>query len=463
MGREAGATRRGAYERELGAAHKIRRAVAVPELAHRVNGLHLTILHLTLTMNAILPERRRPNLAVGEIFSFAYETFMSNKVRFTLTALGMAIGTASLILVTTIGLTGKQYLLNQIQAIGSNWIYADYEGGQHMTKTAKDGLTIDDMEAVLRQVSGIAYASPVEQLQERVGVGQGRERDLQILGVDPDYEHVRNIIVVTGRFFDQSDSQAHNKVGVVVSKLAAQLYGSERGALGKTIKLGGSPFTIVGTFQERVDTFGQSEVTDNTVLIPYSVIRYFQEDPEIPTVKEIYFSTSDASLVVPVTAQVQRVIQSRHRPESVYIVRNLTQLVAVADKTATAMTIILLAVSLVVLLVSGIGIMNIMLATVNARIREIGIRKAIGATNREIRFQFLSEAILISLIGGIAGIVIGLAIPFSVRFFTEYRIPISGLSAIIAIVVSSLVGILFGTLPAIRAAQLDPVESLRYE
>jgi putative ABC transport system permease protein len=124
---------------------------------------------------------------------------------------------------------------------------------------------------------------------------------------------------------------------------------------------------------------------------------------------------------------------------------------------------VLLAVALVVLLVSGIGIMNIMLATVSARIREIGIRKAIGATNREIRFQFLSEAVLISLIGGLIGILIGLAIPYSVRYFTEYRIPVSGLSAIIAILVSSLVGVIFGTIPASRAAQLDPVESLRYE
>jgi putative ABC transport system permease protein len=167
--------------------------------------------------------------------------------------------------------------------------------------------------------------------------------------------------------------------------------------------------------------------------------------------------------VGPVTIQIQRVIQSRHRPESVYRVENFTQLVAVAGRAADALTMVLLGVALVVLLVSGIGIMNIMLATVSARIREIGIRKAIGATNREIRFQFLSEAILISLIGGVLGIVIGLAIPFSIRYFTAYRIPISGLSAIIAIVVSSLVGILFGTVPAIRAAQLDPVESLRYE
>ena len=403
----------------------------------------------------------RSHLALGEIFSFAYETFMSNKIRFALTALGMVIGTASLILVTTIGLTGKQYLLNQIQSIGSNWVYAEYEsGGERITNTGNDALTIEDMEAVQHQVDGISAASPVIPLNERVAVGGGKERDLQIMGVYPEYQQVRNLFILTGRFFDKQDSQAHNKVGVITPKLAVQLYGSEQASLGKTLKLSGLPFTIIGTFRERVDTFGLSEVTDNTMLIPYTVIRYFQETP---TVKQIFFSTADASLVVPVTAKVQRVLQSRHRPESVYSVRNLTEIVSMADKTANAMTIILLAVALVVLLVSGIGIMNIMLATVSARIREIGIRKAIGATNREIRFQFLSEAILISLIGGIIGIIIGLAIPFSMRFFTEFRIPISGLSAIIAIVVSSLVGVLFGTLPANRAAQLDPVESLRYE
>jgi putative ABC transport system permease protein len=412
-------------------------------------------------MDTPTPNPERSHLALGEIFSFAYETFLTNKVRFALTALGMVIGTASLILVVTIGLTGRQYLLNQIQSIGSNWIYAEYEsGGGRITNTGSDDLTIQDMEAVQRQVDGIVAASPVLPLNDRVAVGGGKERDLQIMGVYPEYEQVRNLVILSGRFFDKQDSQAHNKVGVITPKLAIQLYGSEQASLGKTVKLSGLPFTIIGTFRERVDTLGQSEVTDNTMLIPYTVIRYFQETP---IVKQIFFSAADAALVVPITAKVQRVLQSRHRPESVYSVRNLTQIVSLADKITTGMTLVLLANSLVVLLVSGIGIMNIMLATVSARIREIGIRKAMGATNREIRFQFLAEAILISLIGGVLGIIIGLAIPFSVRFFTEYRIPISGLSAIIAIVVSSLVGILFGTLPAIRASQLDPVESLRYE
>jgi putative ABC transport system permease protein len=390
-----------------------------------------------------------PKLVLGEIFSFAYDTFCSNKVRFALTALGMVIGTASLILVVTIGMTGKQYVLNQIQSIGANMVYAEYQGGA--TNLNPDFLTIDDMHAVLAQVPGIAASSPVVPINERVPV---------VLGVMPEYSAVRNLVILSGRFFDAEDEQAHNKVGVITQKLAEQLYGSTDEAVGKILKLSGLPFTVIGTFKERVDTFGQSEVTANTMVIPFTVSHYFTDTVEV---NQLYFSAIEPSMVVPITEQVRKVLQSRHRPESVYEVDNLTELVAVADRTANALTLVLLLVATVTLLVSGIGIMNIMLATVSARIREIGIRKAIGATNREIRFQFLSEAILISLIGGFAGVVIGLALPFSVRFLTEYRIPISGLSAIVAIVVSSLVGILFGTVPATRAAKLDPVESLRYE
>jgi putative ABC transport system permease protein len=407
-----------------------------------------------------MPERLRPKMALGEIVSFAYDTFCSNKVRFILTALGMVIGTASLILVVTIGMTGRQYVLNQIQGIGANLVYAQYQGAPHISQSTPDNLTIDDVEAVRSQVPGVVAASPVVTLSERVPFGDGKEREVQILGVYPEYLQVRNLVVLSGRFFDADDSQAHNKVGLITEKMAQEVYGSTQAAIGKVIKLTGLPFTIVGTFKERVNTFDQSEVVGSTMLIPYTVSRYFTD---APTVKLIYFSMEDPSMVIAGTAQIKRVLQSRHRPESVYDVTDLTELLAVADRSATMLTWMLLLISAVTLLVGGIGIMNIMLATVTSRIREIGIRKAVGATNREIRFQFLAEAILISLIGGFAGIVIGLAIPYSVRFLTEYRIPISGLSAIIAIVVSSLVGVIFGTVPAARAAQLDPVESLRYE
>lgn len=414
-----------------------------------------------MPVTTAVSQRLKPKLAFSEIMSFAFDTFCSNKVRFLLTGLGMVIGTASLILVVTIGLTGKQYVLNLIQGIGANLVYAEYEGGaQRITSTSPDPLTISDMQAAQETVPGIVGASPVVDLNERVPVGNGKERDLQILGVYPQYRAVRNLVVVSGRFFDQEDEQAHNKVGLITEKLAQELYGSAEAAVGKTIPLSHLPFTVIGTFRERVNTFGESEVTTSTFLIPYSVSRYFTENA---SVKLIYFSVADPSMVEPVTNQIRQVIRSRHRAESVYDVTNLTQLVAVADKTANALTMVLLAVAAIVLLVSGIGIMNIMLATVSSRIREIGIRKALGATNREIRFQFLSEAIVIAVGGGLVGVVIGLALPYSIRFLTEYRVPISGLSAIVAIVVSSLVGILFGTVPAARAAKLDPVESLRYE
>ncbi len=405
--------------------------------------------------------RRHAGLAFGEIFNFAYDTFCSNKIRFILTALGMVIGTASLILVVTIGMTGRQYALNQIQSIGTNEIWAEYQGGApHISNSNPDPLTVEDLRAVREQVPGIIAASPVVQLTDRIPVGNGKEKDMTVLGVYPEYQIVRNLAVPTGRFFDDADSRAHNKVALITEKLALDIYGSDQAAIGKVLKLNGLPFTIIGTFKERVETFGQSEIVDNTMLIPLSVARYFLETPDV---KMLYFSMGDPSEVPAATLQIKRVLQSRHRTESAYDVSNLTALIATADRIATGLTWGLLGVSMVTLIVSGIGIMNIMLATVTSRIREIGVRKAVGATNREIRFQFLAEAILISLIGGIAGIIIGLALPYSVRYLTDYRIPISGLSAIIAIIVSSVVGVIFGTVPAARAAQLDPVESLRYE
>src|SRR5450755_199505 len=254
------------------------------------------------------PAHQPPKLVLGEILSFAYENFCGNKVSFALTALGMTIGTASLILVTTISLTGKQYLLNQIQAIGSNWIYAEYRSAsQRIDNTAPDPLTMDDLAAVRAEVPGIAAASPVIDLSDRIPVGDGKERDIHIVGVSPEYSTVRNLVIVSGRFFDVQDLQAHNKVTVLVDKLGTELYGSPGEAVGKVLKVSGLPFTIVGTFRERVDTFGQSEVTDNTMAMPYTVARYFSDTP---TVKQLYFSVADPSMVMPATRRIKDVLQS---------------------------------------------------------------------------------------------------------------------------------------------------------
>ena len=398
----------------------------------------------------------------SEIVRMAIDSFRDHKIRFVLTALGMVIGTASLILVVTVGLTGKTYVLNQIQAIGANLIYAYYEGGSNasVSTTPGDFLTVEDMQAVQHQVPGIVAASPMVEIHQRIPVGGGMERDVLVLGVDPQYEQVRNLEVLAGRFFDDQDSAARTKVVCITQKLAQRLYGGQDAAVGQTIKLSGLPFTVVGTFRERVETFGQSEVADDTILLPYTVSRYFTGTD---AVKQIFFSVASAGEVPQATDEIHEVIKGRHRPESVYHVENLTELLAVAGKTATALTLVLLAIAMVTLLVSGVGIMNIMLATVTARTHEIGIRKAVGATRRDIQYQFLAEAVFISVCGGLVGTLFGLAVPFSVRFFTSFRIPISGLSAVIAILVSSLVGIVFGTVPAALAAKQDPVVSLHYE
>lgn len=409
-----------------------------------------------------LAETSRETMVFSETVSLAVDSFRTSKVRFMLTALGMVIGTASLIVVVTIGLTGKQYILNLIQSIGANMITAYWEGGGNaaITSGMRDDLTIDDMKAVQQQIPGITAASPMWEGHARIAVGDGKERDILLLGVAPEYSRVRNLEILAGRFFDQEDYTARGHVAVVTEKFAQRVFAGQEAAKDKDIKILGLPFIIIGTFRERVETFGQSEISDDTILIPYSVARYFTGTDQV---KQLFFSVADAGDVPRATEMIKQVLQSRHRPESVYRVENLTQLLQVAAKTANALTLVLLAVSIVTLVVSGVGIMNIMLANVRTRIREIGIRKAIGATRREIALQFLTEAVLISVAGGVAGTILGLVVPFSVRFLTDIHIPISGLSAIIAISVASLVGIVFGTVPARRAAQLDPVEALHYE
>jgi putative ABC transport system permease protein len=408
-----------------------------------------------------LVETARNTMLFSEILSIAIDSFRTAKTRFLLTALGMVIGTASLIIVVTIGLTGKQYVMNQIQAIGANLIYAYYEAGSNGSQNGgSDFLTVEDMRAVQQEVPGIQAASPMAEIHDRIGVGGGKERDILVLGVSQQYSTVRNLEVLAGRFFDEEDSMARGHVAVVTQQFAQRVYGGQEAAKDKNIKIKGLPFVIIGTFRERVETFGQSEIAGDTVLIPYNVARYFTGND---SVKQLFFSVSDAGDVPHATETIKQILQARHKPQSVYRVENLTQLLQVAARAANGLSIMLLGISLLVLIVSGVGIMNIMLANVRTRIREIGIRKAIGATSREIRLQFLAEAVLISVSGGIVGTILGLAVPFSARFLTEYRIPISGLSAIIAIFVAILVGVIFGTVPATRAAQLDPVDALHYE
>src|SRR5579871_4437124 len=392
----------------------------------------------------------RRTMVLSEILKLALDSFRASKVRFMLTALGMVIGTASVILVVTIGLTGKQFILDEIQKIGTNEVEVEYAGGGASSSGRvlyNDSLTLDDEKAVLTQVPSVMYASPILEMHERISFGGGIVKDTLVMGVSPRYKDVRNLMVLAGRFFDQQDEDAHIKCAVVTVPFAVQMFGSSDEAVGRDFQIVGVPFRIIGTFKESVDTFGQSEITDNSILIPYSVARFFTGTDNVKT---IYFSLRSMADVPDASKEIKRIVKSRHKPNSVYNTTNLQALLTMAGQIANGLTAVLIAVAMVTLAVGGVGIMNIMLANVRSRIREIGIRKALGATSREIRLQFLTEAVMISLAGGVAGTLIGLMLPLSIRLFTDYSIPVPAWSILVALGVSLGVGVIFGTVPATR-------------
>ena len=405
----------------------------------------------------------RRTMVLSEILKIALDSFRASKLRFMLTALGMVIGTASVILVVTIGLTGKQFILTEIQKIGTNEVELEYAGGgATLSETAvyNDFLTREDEKAVDAQLPGVMYSSPVLEMHDRISFGGGVVKDTLVLGVSPDYRYIRNLLVPHGRFIDDTDDEAHINAAVVTETFAKLRYGSEDEAVGREFEITGIPFTIVGVFKESVTDFGQSEIADETIIIPFSVARYHSGTDNL---KQIYFSMRSMAEVPDATVEIKRIVSARHRPNSVYNTQDLREVLNMAATVSNILTAVLILVAAVTLAVGGVGIMNIMLATVRSRIREIGIRKALGATRREIKLQFLAEAIIISLSGGVVGTFLGLLLPLSVRFFTDYDLPINIWSVVIALAAATGVGVIFGTMPATRAAQLDPVESLKYE
>jgi len=415
----------------------------------------------TAFQETLLSARR--TMLMSEILKLAMDSFRASKTRFMLTALGMVIGTASVILVVTIGLTGRQYVLQLLQKIGTNQVEVEYAGGGATpAERARytDYLTQEDMRAVDQQVPGVMYSSPVLEMHNRLTFPGGIQKDTVVLGVNPQYQFIRNLIVTDGRFFDLTDDRTHAKCAVVTTLFAQERYGSTDAAIGRTFQILGIPFTIIGVFRESVYDFGMSELTDETILIPYSVARYFTGTERV---NQIYFSMQSMDEVPGAKKEILAVLKSRHRANSVYNAQTLTELLVTAAEIADALTAVLVLVAAVTLAVGGVGIMNIMLANVRSRIREIGIRKALGATYREIKLQFLTEAVLISLIGGVVGSLLGMMLPLSIRFFSGYDFPISALSVLIALASAILVGVVFGTVPATRAAQLDPVDALKYE
>jgi putative ABC transport system permease protein len=409
----------------------------------------------------------------GEALRFSLQALRANKFRSFLTALGLIIGNASVILVVTISITSRDYILDLIRGVGSNLIYAEYSTGTNSsTKVDADFIKMADVEAVRQQFgSRIVAATGVMSNSGRLLIN-GKEQDVSVIGADEQYPAVRNMVLLSGHFLDEADVKGRQHVVLLTEKLAMKLYGNVQDAVGQVIKLYDLQFRVVGTFKERTGTFGFSEITNETVWMPITVIKLFTP---VERIDPMYVQTRLASDVQPLTAGIKQLLESRHRVGARYDVENLSAILEAAQRIAMVMTIVLILVSAIALVISGIGIMNIMLVTVTERTREIGLRMAVGASRHAVLEQFLTESIVISMAGGLIGIVVGIAIPLGVRFFTDAisraipsvaplsHVPISVTSVLVAFGVSVAVGVIFGMLPASRASQLNPTEALRYE
>ena len=412
---------------------------------------------MTPSSNETTPGGRLFRDAVG----FAAASIRAHKTRSLLTALSMVVANASVIVVVSTAMTGRDFVVQQIQGVGSNLVYAYYEAGGNVSESEADYITLADVEAVRRRLGPRAGAvAGVMGSWDRLFV-DGREQQIRVLGSSAEYRTVRNLEIPAGRFFDADDVERRAKVCLLTEPLAEKLFGSLEAAIGESIPVHKLRFTVVGVFREGVETLGQTEVAADSVLMPISVIEYFQTRERVDP---LYVSVRSASDVEEVTAVVESVLVSRHRPGSRYRVENLTAILTAAREIARALTAVLILVAALTLIISGIFIMNIMLISVAERTKEIGIRLSVGAERRQVKAQFLMEAVCLSMMGGLVGVAAGVAVPLTARvLLPELTIPIAPLSVAAALAVSCAVGIVFGLLPASRAAKLDPVEALRYE
>jgi len=397
---------------------------------------------------------------IREAVAVAVDALRANKVRAVLTSIGVIIGSASIVLVVTVALTSQKFVISQIEAMGSNLVWVEMVKTPEKAQPLSYEINTDDLAAAKAQIPAALIVAGFNDLPMAVVVG-GRTRPVRLIGVTEGYQQIRRLIILRGRYFDSADMEARSKVCLITKDLADRVFGVEN-PVGRQLRMGELTFTVVGVFKERAETFGLSELQKESVIIPFSLIKYYTGTDVLSTLQ---LQTGGPDKVSIVEKQISRLLKSRHPALAEYNVQTLTAILGAAKTISIALRIVLIVIAFIALLISGIGIMNIMLVTVTERTREIGVRKAIGAAQKEIMWQFLIEAFLISGGGAVIGILIGVGIPVIAQQLLpgNLRVPISGMSVVLAFLVSCSTGLFFGWLPAKQAAALEPIESLRYE
>jgi putative ABC transport system permease protein len=390
------------------------------------------------------------------LFRFALDGLSGQPGRTLLTMLGMAIGTASVVAVVSIGLVGRAYVLHLIEGVGSNLVIAGGNG----EGLNPDEIDFDDVDLIVSQVPGIRAIAPVLKRGDTLTI-DGESRPIGLVGTPPAYERVRNLETVSGRFFTDHEEATTAKVCVISEDLAEEIYG-HTDVTDEWLRLFNLRFRILGVYREKVQSaaaVGKSDAAGLTAIVPFSTVRALSDASFVDTV---FMEAVSPEAVADVIRGVEEVIASRHDDLDSFEVRSLDEYLDLARQISDAITLGLMGIAAVSLLVAGIGIMNIMMVTVTERTSDIGIRLALGAGRRAVMVQFLMEAALLSLTGGLIGVALGAGLPLYIGMLYDISVPVSAASVVVAFTVSVAVGLFFGLYPARRAANMNIIEALGY-
>jgi len=406
---------------------------------------------------------------ITSTFKISFRALRVNKMRSALTMLGMIIGVGAVIVMLAVGMGASEKIAQQISSMGSNLLIvlpgATTAGGVRMGAGTQSSLTLADAEAIKKECPAVSNVAPILSGVAQVIYGH-QNWSTGVVGTTPDMLDVRDWLLASGRPFTQQDVKNVTKVCLLGQTVADNLFGDIDPA-GQIIRIKKIPFTVLGVLASKGQSpMGQDQ--DDTIYIPVTTAQKKLFGTAFPgMVRVIMVKAKSTEDLTPAEKQINELLRQRHhigqKQENDFTVRNLTQIMQATEQSSRVMTLLLGAIASVSLLVGGIGIMNIMLVSVTERTREIGIRMAMGAKTWDIRFQFIIEAITLSVIGGVVGILGGVSGSKILSLLAGWPTIIAPFSIFLAFGFSAIVGIFFGFYPAYKASLLDPIEALRYE
>ena len=404
------------------------------------------------------------------IFKVAILAILRNKTRSLLTCIGIIVGIAAVIAVLAIGKGASTMMVKEISSMGNNlmMIWPDWnrKGQVRSGMGAGQTMTAGDAEAIQRELGHlVAAVSPTVNVSSQL-IRENRNWSTRVSGVSYEMPEIRNWSVDEGRFFEESEQRGYARVCVIGATVKSHLFDADEDAVGKTIRIGAMPFRVIGVLAAKgANGWGQDQ--DDTVMAPYTTVGRVLSRSKFRAVNMMNVSLHSMDDAEEAKREITALLRQRHKladyQDDDFETRDTTEIMNTIGSVSSLMTVLLTAVAAISLLVGGIGIMNIMLVSVTERIKEIGLRMAIGATPANILCQFILEAVVLSTVGGAIGVGVGVGVAHAIGEIQKWPIVIEVSSALYSFLFSAFVGMFFGFYPAYRASKLNPIDCLRYE